>query len=220
MKNKNYIPALKYNWLTKIYNPLVAFTMPELKFKKTLIQQASIENNYKVLDFGVGTATLSLLVKHKHPEAVVNGVDVDDKILKIAAEKIREQKAEITLTKYDGLILPYPTNHFDRVLTSLVFHHLDKNQKENSLKEIYRVLKPNGELHIADWGKPNNFGMRIAFYLVQFLDGFKTTTDNVKGLLPDYMKGGGFENIETSKSFNTIFGTLWLYKGIKLNTKI
>lgn len=217
MSKQNYIPALKYNWLTKIYNPLVAFTMPEFKFKKALIQQACIENNHKVLDFGVGTATLSLLLKDEYQEAIVNGVDVDDKILKIAAEKIKEQKAEITLTKYDGLILPYPTNHFDRVLTSLVFHHLDKNQKENSLKEIYRVLKPNGELHIADWGKPNNFLMRLLFYLVQFLDGFKTTTDNVDGLIPEYIKNAQFKNGEASKSFNTIFGTLWLYKGIKLN---
>lgn len=217
MSKPTYIPALKYNWLTKIYNPLLAFTMPELKFKKALIQKACIENNHKVLDFGVGTATLSLLVKNEHQMATVNGVDVDDKILKIAAEKIKEQKTEITLTKYDGLILPYPNNHFDRVLTSLVFHHLDKNQKENSLKEIYRVLKSDGELHIADWGKPNHFGMRIAFYFVQFLDGFKTTTDNVKGLIPEYLKNAQFKNIETSTSFNTIFGTLWLYKGIKQN---
>lgn len=217
MSKQTYIPALKYNWLTKIYNPLVAFTMPELKFKKALIQQACIGNNHTILDFGVGTATLSLLVKNEHKEAIVNGVDVDDKILKIAAEKIKEQKTEIILAKYDGITLPYPTNHFDRVLTSLVFHHLDKNQKENSLKEIYRVLKPNGELHIADWGKPNHFGMRIAFYFVQFLDGFKTTTDNIKGLIPEYLKNAQFNNVETSKSFNTIFGTLWLYKGTKLN---
>ena len=91
MENENYIPALKYNWLTKIYNPLIAFTMPELKFKKSLIEQAKITTNHEVLDFGVGTATLSLLIKDVHKDAVVNGVDVDDKILKIAAQKIEIQ---------------------------------------------------------------------------------------------------------------------------------
>lgn len=215
MSKQAYIPALKYDWLTKIYNPLISFTMPELKFKKALIQQAKIESTHKVLDFGVGTATLSLLLKKEHQEATVNGVDVDDKILNIAKQKIEEQKAEIILTKYDGIKLPYPDNYFDRVLTSLVFHHLDKNQKENSLKEIYRVLKPKGELHIADWGKSSNFGMRLAFYFVQFLDGFKTTTDNVNGLLPSYMKGANFFGVEPTQSYNTIFGTLWLYKGMK-----
>ncbi|MBL7936598.1 MAG: class I SAM-dependent methyltransferase [Bacteroidia bacterium] len=216
MENKTYIPALKYNWLTKIYNPLVAFTMPETKFKKALINQANIKPNSVVLDFGVGTATLSILLKKEYSQVKLEGVDVDNKILEIAKQKIKEQDVDVELTQYDGIKLPYPDNYFDRVVTSLVFHHLDREQKENSLKEIYRVLKPNGELHIADWGLSNNVMMRLLFYLVQFLDGFKTTTDNVKGLLPAYIKIGGFKNVEALKSFNTIFGTLWLYKGIKL----
>lgn len=212
MEKKEFIPALKYNWLTKIYNPVVAFTMPELKFKSELIKQANIVTNHKVLDFGVGTATLSLLLSKQQPDCYIDGVDVDEKILGIAKEKIDEQEAKITLTKYDGLKLPYPDKTFDRVITSLVFHHLDGEQKKNSLLEIKRVLKPDGELHIADWGKASNFLMRTLFYLVQFLDGFKTTNDNVKGLLPNYIKNAGFFEVKTTMNFSTIFGTLSLYK--------
>jgi len=217
MTNTKYIPALKYNWLTKIYNPLVAFTMPELKFKSELIKQASITANHKVLDFGVGTATLSLLLSKQQPNCFIEGVDVDEKILGIAKEKIEEINAKIILTKYNGLNLPYPDQTFDRVITSLVFHHLDSKQKKNSLLEIKRVLKPNGELHIADWGKASNFLMRTLFYLVQILDGFKATSDNVNGLIPQYLNNAQFKNVEALKSFDTIFGTLWLYKGIKQN---
>lgn len=215
MENQKYIPALRFSWLTKVYNPLIAFTMPELKFKNALIAQANILPTSKVLDFGVGTATLSLLLSKKQPELTIDGVDVDDKILNIAKEKIEKQKAKITLTKYDGLKLPYPDNSFDRVITSLVFHHLDSNQKRNSFQEIKRVLKPNGELHIADWGKASSVLMRTLFLLVQLLDGFKTTTDNVKGLLPNYLKDGGFDEIAITKNYSTIFGTLSLYKSIK-----
>lgn len=212
MKNENYIPALKYNWLTKLYNPVVALTMPETKFKNALIVQANISVNHKVLDFGVGTATLSLLLSKKQPELHIEGIDVDNKILGIAKEKIKEESAKITLTKYDGIKLPYPDNSFDRVITSLVFHHLDKEQKLNSLSEIKRVLKPGGELHIADWGKSTNLLMRILFYPVQILDGFKTTSDNVKGMMPDYIKECGFVNTITTKNYSTIFGTLSLYQ--------
>lgn len=212
MEKKEFIPALRYNWFTKIYNPVVAFTMPELKFKSELIKQANVATNHKVLDFGVGTATLSLLLSKQQPDCYIDGVDVDEKILGIAKEKIDEQEAKITLTKYDGLKLPYPDKTFDRVITSLVFHHLDGEQKKNSLLEIKRVLKPDGELHIADWGKASNFLMRTLFYLVQFLDGFKTTNDNVKGLLPNYIKNAGFIEVKTTMNFSTIFGTLSLYK--------
>ena len=212
MEKKEFIPALRYSWLTKIYNPVVAFTMPELKFKSELIKQANIATNHKVLDFGVGTATLSLLLSKQQPDCYIEGVDVDEKILGIAKEKIDEQDAKIKLTKYDGIKLPYPDKTFDRVITSLVFHHLDSEQKKNSLEEIKRVLKSDGELHTADWGKASNFLMRTLFYFVQFLDGFKTTNDNVKGLLPNYIENAGFYEVKTTMNFSTIFGTLSLYK--------
>jgi ubiquinone/menaquinone biosynthesis C-methylase UbiE len=39
------------------------------------------------------------------------------------------------------------------VLSSLFFHHLDRDNKLSTLREIRRVLKPGAEVHIADWGK-------------------------------------------------------------------
>ncbi|MBI3520108.1 MAG: class I SAM-dependent methyltransferase [Bacteroidetes bacterium] len=214
MSDNKYIPALRYNWLTKLYNPVVAFTMPEIKFKTALIKQANISATHKVLDFGIGTATLSLLLSQSQPELNIDGVDVDDKILSIAKENIDKANAKITITKYDGIKLPYADNSFDRIITSLVFHHLDKDQKLNSLREIRRVLKPNGELHIADWGKASSILMRFLFYFVQILDGFKTTNDNVKGLMPIYIKESGFREVKTRENISTIFGTLSLYSAV------
>jgi ubiquinone/menaquinone biosynthesis C-methylase UbiE len=214
MKDK-FIPALRYNWLTKIYDPIVQHTMPEEEFKKELISQANISESARILDFGCGSLTLSLMAKRLHPTADVHAVDVDEKILKIAEEKKREAHAEISIQRYEGRILPYQNNSFDRVISSLVFHHLNREQKMNALYEIHRVLKPGGEIHIADWGKAKNTFMRVAFFLIQFLDGFKTTTDNVRGLIPSFMAQAGFiETIATSQH-QTVFGTLVLYKGKK-----
>lgn len=214
-EKKEFIPALRFDWLTKIYDPLIQATMPEDKFKSALIEQASINENDYVLDFGCGSLTLSVMAKKKVPEAYVHAVDVDDKILKIASEKQKLSGEEIFIQRYEGRILPYSSHTFDRVISSLVFHHLDKDQKLNSLYEIYRVLKPGGELHIADWGKAKNMLMRCAFLGVQLLDGFKTTSDNVRGLLPEYIDKAGFKEVIEMKQFQTIFGTLSFYKGIK-----
>ncbi len=215
MKNQEYIPAFKYDRLTRFYDPILRITMPEKKFKTELVRQANIIENHRVLDFGIGTATLSLLAKYHQPGADFTGVDVDEKVIELAKKKIYNSKTEIRIDKYDGLVLPYPDNYFDRVITSLVFHHLDKEQKINSLKEIKRVLKPNGELHIADWGKAKNILMRSLFLSVQLLDGFKTTADNVKGMLSEYIAKSGFADVKETKQYSTIFGTLSLYKTIK-----
>ena len=216
-EKKDFIPALRYDWLTKIYDPIVRYTMPEEKFKKALITQANIKGNDYVLDFGCGSLTLSLMTKQTHPSARIHAVDVDDKILKIASDKQKQTGEEIFIKKYEGRILPYSSNSFDTVISSLVFHHLDSEQKMNSFYEIFRILKPGGELHIADWGKAKNRLMRAAFFAVQFLDGFKTTTDNVKGLLSQYISQAGFIEVGKTQEFQTVFGTLALYKASKPN---
>lgn len=188
--------------------------MPEKKFKRELIKQAAIEPNSKVLDFGCGTMTLTLMAAEIMADAEYYAVDVDEKILSIANEKLKHSNKRFDVRQYDGTTLPFADNIFDRVISSLVFHHLTAAQKENSLKEIFRVLKPLGELHIADWGKAKNSIARAAFYAVQLLDGFETTTDNVLGRLPDYMSRSGFSPVSELKTFPTAFGTLSLYKAV------
>jgi SAM-dependent methyltransferase len=111
--------------------------------------------------------------------------------------------------------LPYPDASFDRVISSLLFHHLTREKKERTLKEIFRVLRQGGELHVADWGKAQNKLMRTAFLLVQMLDGFETTVDNVSGLLPELFRSAGFEDIQEPTRYMTIVGTLSLYRARK-----
>lgn len=214
MKQKTFIPALRYNWLTRFYNPLVALTMPEKKFKTALIRQAGIAAHHRVLDFGTGTATLSLLLSGQQPGCRIDGVDVDKNILAIAREKTAQQQAKINLVRYDGVKLPYADHTFDRVISSLVFHHLDNEQKQNALSEIRRVLKPGGELHIADWGKASSLLMRIMFCFVQLLDGFNNTRDHVRGKLPDYIRQARFTDVSVTMSFSTVWGTLSLYSAV------
>jgi ubiquinone/menaquinone biosynthesis C-methylase UbiE len=111
--------------------------------------------------------------------------------------------------------LPYADASFDRVISSLLFHHLARENKERTLREISRVLRPKGMLHVADWGKAQNLPMRVAFLLVQMLDGFTTTADNVRGLLPELIRAAGFESVQESVRYITIVGTLSLYEARK-----
>lgn len=213
-ESKNYIPALKYDWLTKVYDPVLQLTMPERKFKTALIQQMEIKPNDRILDFGCGSLTLSIMASKMNPLAEFHGVDVDEKILAIAKDKLKDASLSIQLQQYDGKVLPYPDNHFDCVMSSLVFHHLTLAQKYFALREIHRVLKPTGEFHIADFGKPSNIFQRLSFYGVQVLDGFATTHDNVQNLLTLAIQET-FSKVEETGHINTLVGTVRLLKGKK-----
>jgi ubiquinone/menaquinone biosynthesis C-methylase UbiE len=160
----DYIPALKYHFLTPLYDQFIRLTMPEQKVKKRLIQQAEVKNGQAILDFGCGTATLILLLEELHPNCSIVGLDVDSQILAISAKKVTLKNSSIQLKEFDGNTIPFPNGTFEKVLSAWVFHHLTTAQKSNAFREIYRVLKPGGELHIADWGKAENGMMRFLFF--------------------------------------------------------
>ncbi len=105
---------------------------------------------------------------------------------------------------------------FDRCLSSLFFHHLNIKNKEKTFREIYRILKPAGELHTADWGKPSNDLIRFLFYQIQLLDGFESASDNINGMLPELMRSAGFDNVNIVDKIPSIFGTMTLYSAAKL----
>ena len=213
--NEQYIPALRYNWLTHLYDPIIAVTTREKTFKKRLIKQADIQKGYEVIDIGSGTGTLALWIKQSEPEAEVIGLDGDQKIVSIAQQKSQDQGLSITFEQALSYDMSYSSNRFDRCLSSLFFHHLTLENKEKTFREMYRILKHGGEIHIADWGKPSNVLMRFLFYQIQLLDGFKTTTDNIKGVLPELMKTVGFQHVSVVKEISTIFGTMTLYSATK-----
>jgi len=107
------------------------------------------------------------MAAQKNKEAEFHGVDIDEKILSIAKKKVVGVGITIQTKLYDGGRLPYPDSYFDKVMSSLVFHHLTLRQKYGALDEIMRVLKPSGTVNIADFGKPANVLQRTGFYAVQ-----------------------------------------------------
>ena len=216
-RSNAYIPALRYKWLTALYDPIVRWTTRESTFKSALLAQADIQPRHKILDLGCGTATLTIAMKVACPDAEVLGLDGDSRILEIAERKAAEAGVIFSLDQGYSYALPYAEKSFHRVVSSLFFHHLTTENKRRTLTEIERVLKPGGELHIADWGKAQNVFMRSVFFLVQLLDGFETTRDNVQGRLPAFIKEGGFRDVRQTAEFATPLGTISLFSAKKPN---
>jgi ubiquinone/menaquinone biosynthesis C-methylase UbiE len=210
----NFIPALRFRALTRFYDGLLRTLLKEEAFKERLLRQASIQPGHHVLDLGCGTATLTIMAKRAHPEASVFGLDADSEVLGIARTKADEGGVAVDLRCGLASEPHFDTGTFDRVLSSLVFHHLTTDDKRRALVAARKLLRPGGEIHIADWGRAQNVPMRVAFLAVQLLDGFATTTDNVRGRLPDLMAEAGFRSVEETHREMTLFGTLALYRGV------
>lgn len=211
----NYVPALAYYWLTPFYDVVVRATTRERRFKQALIRQARLAPGQRVLDLASGTGTLAIWIKQQEPRLDITGVDIDPVILARAARKANSANTAVNFTRALSYELPYPAAHFDRVVSSLFFHHLSRHDKLRTARELFRVLKPGGELHVADWGRPANPVMRSLFLMIQCLDGFGTTRDNVAGRLVSLFEDAGFVDVSERRTFSTVFGTLALYRAVK-----
>ena len=209
---QTYVPALGYRWLTGLYDPVVALTTREATFKSALIDQAKLQDGQRILDLACGSGTLALMALQRAPTASVTGVDGDPAMLAQARRKTTDAGVTVRFDEALADRLPYAEASFDRVLSSLFFHHLDRDTKRAALGEALRVLAPGGELHVADWGQAANPLMRLAYLGIQLLDGFATTADNVAGRLPAFMRDAGFVDVQEMRRFSTLFGTMSLYR--------
>jgi ubiquinone/menaquinone biosynthesis C-methylase UbiE len=114
-----------------------------------LMAQAELFDGARVLEIGCGTGNLTAKVNRAQPGALLTGVDPDPRALARARRKAR-RTAGIQFDQGYAQDLPYADGSFDRVLSSMMLHHLDDEVKVAALGEAFRVLRPGGSIHVVD----------------------------------------------------------------------
>src|SRR5215217_5998203 len=95
---KTYIPALGLSWLLPLYDPLQRWILREPILKGRLVEEALIAPGHTVLDLGCGTGTLAVLIKKRHPQTYMVGLDIDPGVLEQAARKARGAGVQLDFT--------------------------------------------------------------------------------------------------------------------------
>jgi len=150
MSQREFFPAAGHDLFLPVYDPIVNM-MGFDRARQELISAANIEPGHHVLDIGCGTGTLLVKLKRQYPSAQVVGIDPDPKVLRRARTKATRAAVSVQLDAGFADQLPYKDDSFDRVFSSFMFHHLEEQERENMLREVLRVLKVNGSLHLVDF---------------------------------------------------------------------
>ena len=214
-RRQRFVPALRFNALTRVYDPVVAVTSRETAFKRRLLQHARIKNGESVLDLACGTGTLAIEIKKDNPKAKISAIDGDRAILGRARAKAKEAGVKVDFQRGLSNELPYDGRSFDVVVSTLFFHHLTDEAKADTAEEIRRVLRLGGRVLIADWGRPQDPLMRMAFLNIQLLDGFSNTSSNVAGKLPQFLRDAGLKRVSVVDRMRTPLGTIEIVSGIR-----
>ena len=207
-----YLAPLRFPALTAWYDRVIAVTTRESVWRERVVHLLALEAGERVLDIGCGTGSLSMRIGAVAPSAFIMGIDMDEEALAIARGKFLRASSGMRLHRGLAQHLPFASEKFDVVVSSLFFHHLRSTEKRDVLREARRVLKPAGRLVIADWGMPTGPFSRAAFLAVQVLDGFETTRDSVTGAFPHMVGEAGFDAIREAEPLHTPLGVMRFWR--------
>jgi ubiquinone/menaquinone biosynthesis C-methylase UbiE len=152
---RDYLPAAGIDACLPFYD-LTTKLMGADRARRALLDQATVKSWEQILDIGCGTGTLAILLKRRFPRTEVIGLDPDPKALVRAKRKARRAGVFPQFEQGFADSLAYPAASFDHVFSTYMFHHLDRDEKERTLREIRRVLKPGGQLHLLDFVASQN----------------------------------------------------------------
>ncbi len=157
-----FVPGMGVDWLLPIYDPFTRLLRLD-QARRELLLQGDLRPGHRILDIGCGTGSLVVLTKQLFPDVEVVGVDPDEKALNRATRKAQRVGASIQFDCGFADALDHPDASFDRVFSSFMFHHLEGDEKEQTLREIQRVLKPGGSLHLLDFGGSDSASRGLRF---------------------------------------------------------
>lgn len=183
-----------------------------------------------VLDVAVGTGDFSIEILRQHKAQHINGIDLSEGMLAVGKRKLERKNliSKVDLLKCNCAQLPFNDATFDAITCGYGVRNFD--QLEQCLREMYRVLKPEGELIILEFGYPKNPFIRAIynFYfsycmpvigrmMTKDKDAFRYFMASVKGFykgqaLVDKLSEAGF--VKGEYKYQT-FGISILYKASK-----
>lgn len=148
-----FVPAMGRDGLLPFYDAVARLAGVRGMYRAVL-EAADLRRGLRALDIGCGTGTLAVAAARRNPGVEIVGLDPDDRVLDRARRKAARAGVAVRFDRGYAQELPYPDGSFDRVLSSLMFHHLGRGAKVGMLAEVRRVLAPGGRLVLADVDGP------------------------------------------------------------------
>lgn len=202
VQTRPYLPAAGSDRALPFYDPLVKLLGAD-KARAVLITQADPQPGYRVLDVGSGTGTLARQLKQSFPLVEVTGLDPDPLALNRARQKASRNRVNVQFDQGYADELPYRDGSYDRVFSSFMFHHLPAESRAKTLREIRRVLKPGGRLHLLDFSQGSH-----SHSLSHLFHRNKQLRDNSDQRIISMMDEAGFETARKLTEGSLLLGIM------------
>lgn len=206
----DYLPAAGHDAFLPGYDLLTRVFGFDRAYR-TLIEQADLSAGLSVLEVGCGTGNLLVRAKRFEPHIRAVGCDPDPRALARARRKSRGHSG-ITFDRGYAQELPYGDAEFDRVLSSMMWHHLDDDVKTAAAQEFFRVLRPGASLHLVDFGGEVDDGGGV---LARQIRRNAHTAGNLGDAIPRRLREAGFTCHQVGTRRIRLLGPVAFFQAIR-----
>lgn len=183
-------------------NHFLSFGIDHIWRRKTIRLMQS-KNPKVILDVATGTGDLAFAAYKKLKPDKIIGLDLSNGMLEVGRKKIKNKKLQdkLEFVQGDSENLPFNDNFFDSVMVSFGVRNFENLNM--GLKEIFRVLKPGGNLYVLEFSKPKKFPIKqlFAFYskailplLGSFISKDKSAYHYLPASVDAFPEGNNFTN--------------------------
>jgi ubiquinone/menaquinone biosynthesis C-methylase UbiE len=205
---RTFLPAAGRDSFLPIYDPFTRLFGFD-RARRMLLDQADLQSHHRVLDVGCGTGTLAVLIKRLNPTVDVVALDPDPRALTRAQRKADRARVSVRFDRGFADALEYPDATFDRVFSSMMFHHLEQADKDSALDHIRRVLKPGGRLEFLDFTGPHAHAHGV---FARLIHSHQQLADNDEDRILARMARARFREPKKIRDYRTLFGSLAFYQ--------
>jgi len=158
-----------------------------------LLTALALQDSDKILDLGCGTGVLTKFIADQlcaETGGIAIGIDAAGNMIQRARQKRGSETCRFEVAAAEDL--PFESEYFDAVISSLFFHHVPLDLKRQALSEAFRVLKPGGRLVIADMHTPTTLLGSLVSYAARWCLLQPEIGENIQGVLPALIADVGF----------------------------
>ena len=202
-----YVPALGFHRLTALYDPLIRSWSAATRMRAAVIDVLELRAGMRILELGAGPGRLAIQIKRRHPGVLIDAVDVDARMVARARRNAARAGVEIAFREADMTSLP-AQGAYDRVYSTMTFHHLLPAAKQQALVTARRALAPGGNFVVADFGRPRDLLQWALFsWIQQPLDGAPSTRPHRDGRFEQGLRDE-FGQVRSAAVWRTVAGTI------------
>jgi len=211
LKPRPYVPALGFHRLTGLYDPLIRGWSAAAKMRRSVIDALALAPGMRLLELGAGPGRLAIQIKQRHPEVAIDALDIDASMIARGQRNATAAGVDVRFHAGDMTALGEHHGPYDRVYSTMTFHHLCPASKHRALASARRVLRAGGSFVVADFSRPRDVLQHALFrFIQQPLDGYVNTQPHRDGRYERAVRDT-FATVHSAAVWKTVAGTIEMF---------